>query len=307
LTGVLLALGAGVGFGCSNVVGRMAMARSSVFHTAFWSVAVPTAVLALPVAVLATGRRLGGISGEALAFFMLAGVLADFAARSMLFSASARIGASRASAFRVLAPIVTLAFGVIVFGDTIGWPVAVGLVLMLGGLTMLNLDAVGADPVVPAGASPPSRGALTPAQQGIVFGVVAAFAFGSGDLSRKAAIDAGGGALLGAFVTATTAMALHVVRGVVTGQVRPMLSPGRSALPLLAATGLCILVALLCFLLSLQWLSAGVAATVSGTQVLFAILFARLLNQRVERVTRRVVAGGVVLFAGFLVILSTAS
>jgi drug/metabolite transporter (DMT)-like permease len=307
LTGVLLALGAGVGFGCSNVVGRMAMARSSIFHTAFWSVAVTTAVLALPVAVLATGRRLGGISGEALAFFMLAGVLADFGARSMLFSASARIGASRASAFRVLAPIVTLAFGVVVFGDTIGWPVAVGLVLMLGGLTMLNLDAVSAEPVVPGGAAPPSRSALTPGRQGIVFGIVAAFAFGSGDLSRKAAIDAGGGALLGAFVTATTAMALHLVRGVVTGQVRPMLSPGRSALPLLAATGLCILIALVCFLLSLQWLSAGVAATVSGTQVLFAILFARLLNQRVERVTRRVVAGGVVLFAGFLVILSTAS
>lgn len=303
MTGVLLALGAGVGFGCSNVVGRMAMARSSVFHTAFWSVAVPTVVLALPAAALALSQRLGGITAEAAAYFVLAGVLADFAARSMLFSASARLGASRASAFRVLAPIVTLAFGVAVLGDRISWAIALGVVLMLGGLTMLNLDAMRMDPA----ATRTAARAASPVRQGILFGLVAAVAFGSGDLSRKAAIDAGGGALLGAFITATTAMALHLVRGAITGQIRPLLSPSRSALPLLAATGTCILIALVCFLLSLKWLSAGVAATVSGTQVLFAILFARLLNQRVERVTRRVVAGGVVIFAGFLIILSTAS
>ena len=73
-----------------------------------------------------------------------------------------------------------------------------------------------------------------------------------------------------------------------------------------AATGGCVLVALVCFLLSLEWLPAGVAATVSGTQVLFAIVFGRLLNQRVEQVTIRVLGAGVVVFAGLAMVLSAA-
>lgn len=53
MIGVLLALGAGLGFGCSNAIGRMAMDRSSVFHAAFWSVAVTTAVLVVPIIIVA--------------------------------------------------------------------------------------------------------------------------------------------------------------------------------------------------------------------------------------------------------------
>lgn len=299
MIGVLFALGAGVGFGCSNVIGRMAMDRSSVFATAFWSVAVTSAVLLVPMALLVVlrGRPIGT---EALVHFVIAGVVADFTARSLLFSASERLGASRASGFRVLAPIVTLCFGAVAFGDTITWTVTAGVIAMLAGLTLLNLDRALASSRRSGGAPAP------PVRQGVAFGLVAAVAFGSGDLLRQAGIDAGGDALVGAFVTATTAMTLHIVRGVATGRMRRVLVPDRATLPLLAATGACILVALVCFLLSLRWLPAGVAATVSGTQVLFAIVFGRVLNQRVERVTARVLAGGVIVVAGLVVVLAAA-
>lgn len=233
---------------------------------------------------------------------MVAGVLADFTARSLLFSASRRLGASRASAFRVLAPIVTLCFGVVAFGDTIGWTVTTGVILMLTGLATLNLDAaLAARLPAPDTASGHPR---TPVRKGVALGIAAAVAFGSGDLLRKAGVEAGGSAFFGAFVTATTALALHFARGLLTRQLRALLTTDRATLPLLAGTGVCVLVALVCFLLSLEWLPAGVAATVSGTQVLFAILCGRLLNQQVEQVTGRVFAGGVVLCGGLLIILS---
>ena len=299
MIGVLFALGAGVGFGCSNVIGRMAIDRSSVYATAFWSVAVTTAVLLVPLALLAVLRG-PPIGAEALGHFVVAGVVADFTARSLLYSASERLGASRASGFRVLAPIVTLCFGAVAFGDTITWTVTAGVIAMLAGLALLNVDRALARSPGPGGAAARS------VRQGVTFGLVAAVAFGSGDLLRQAGVHAGGDALAGAFVTASTAMTLHVVRGVATGRVRRLLVPDRATLALLAATGACVLVALVCFLLSLRWLPAGVAATVSGTQVLFAIVFGRLLNQRVERVTARVLAGGVIVFAGLVVILTAA-
>lgn len=311
MTGVLLALSAGACFGLSNVTGRMAITRSSVYHAAIWSVLVTSAVLAVPLVVLLATRDDAGLRFAGLGYFVAAGAVADFLARFSLYSVSARIGASRAAAFRGIAPIFTLAFGVVFLGDRVSPLLAVGLALMLSGLAVVHADAARRSSRASVGDVPAvsGRGIAAwlarggPTRQGLLFGLLAALAFATGDLLRNAGIDAGGDAFVGAFTTATTALALHLVRGLATGQLRSVSPPDRTALPLLLVTGLCVLAAVVLFLSALRSLSAGVAASVSGTQILFAIVFGRVLNQSVEGVSRRVALGGLLVFAGFCVVL----
>jgi drug/metabolite transporter (DMT)-like permease len=308
---MLLALAAGACFGLSNVVGRMAIARSSVYHVAFWSVLVTVAVLSLPLAWLGASDQLGSSNLEALPYFVGAGFAADFVARFSLYAASARIGGSRAAAFRVLTPIVTVSFGVLVFGDRLSAFVALGVALMVLGLGFVHGDVARRAEALPVagGSSPPARASTwlarqSPAGQGLVFGLLAGLAFGAGDLLRKGGIDAGGNALVGVFIASTTALILYLGRGLATGGMLSPFDVSRTALPMLALTGLCVLFALVLFFSSLRLIPVGVASSVSGTQVLFAIIFGWLLNQRVERVSRFGVLGGLLVFGGFLMLMN---
>lgn len=334
VTGVLLALSAAACFGLSNAIGRIAIARSSVYTTALWTLVPSTAVLPLVVLAFVLNGTIGSADVASLPFFVGAGVCGDFVARLSLIGAVERLGASRAVAFRILAPLVSLAAGLLLLGEHLTWKAALGVVFMLVGIGVVQYDGLRRDrrsALIDAAAPAPAESYDTEAttsplrprntspaavvsdeagrswvRKGLVYGVSAGVAFGLADIFRKAGVNAGGQPVFGALASAATGMVLYLTVGLRHG-LRQHLQPSRDAyLPLLGA-GTAILCAVVLFLSALQRIPVALGSTISGTQVFFAMFFARLINQSFEQVSLRVVAGGVLAFTGFALVVGLGS
>lgn len=336
VTGVLLALSAAACLGLSNAVGRIAIARSSVYTTALWTLVPTTAVLPLVVVAFVLNGIVGPADIASLPFFVGAGVCGDFFARLSLIGAVERLGASRAVAFRILAPLVSLAAGLLLLGEHLTWKAAVGIGFMLVGISVVQYDGLRRDrrsTPVDAAAIPPyvhepchetddtaTAGSLlrpcppSPVavvsdeagrswvRNGLLYGLSAGMAFGLADIFRKAGMNAGGHPVSGAFASATTGMVLYLTVALRSG-IRQHLQPPRDAyLPLLGA-GTAILCGVVLLLSALQRIPVALGSTISSTQVFFAMFFARQFNQGVEQVSLSVVAGGVLAFAGFILVI----
>lgn len=335
VTGVLLALSAAACFGLSNAIGRIAIARSSVYTTALWTLVPSTAVLPLVVVAFALNGIIGPADVASLPFFVGAGVCGDFVARLSLIGAVERLGASRAVAFRILAPLVSLAAGLLLLGERLTWQAALGIGFMLVGITVVQYDGLRrdrrsalVDAAAPAPAVPESRHGTDdttatgspsrprPAapvavdadeagrswvRTGLVYGLSAGVAFGLADILRKAGVNAGGQPVFGAFASAATGMALYLTVALRHG-VRRHLQPPRDAYVPLVGAGTAILCAVVLLLSALQRIPVALGSTISGTQVFFAMFFARQFNQSLEHVSLRVVAGGVLAFTGFALV-----
>lgn len=337
LLGSLLALSAGALFGFANVMGRIAISRSSVYTTAVWSLLPSSVVLPFVVALLALNGRIGWQDIQSIPFFVGAGICIDFGARLSLVTAVRRLGAARAVAFRLLAPLVSLTAGFLILGEEFPWVVGLGVALMLVGIATIQSDALQRErhaawrapvgPVPAAGPAPTSKMSGAPGtlpegteqdvgsqhprsahadfsvRSGVVYGVIAGLAFGVGDVFRKAGVSTGGHPLFGTLVTTVTGLCLYVLVGLPRGLVRK-LRPDRRSYLYLAAVGISILCAVSLFLTALQYIPVGIGSTLSGTQILFAMLFGWLINQAVEQVSMRVVLGGCTTFLGFVLVIA---
>ena len=337
VAGVLLALCAAACFGLSNAIGRIAISRSSVYTTALWSLVPSAAVLPLVVLAFVLDGTIGSADGASLPFFIGAGVCGDFIARLSLIGAVERLGASRAVAFRILAPLVSLAAGLLLLGEQLTWKAALGVLFMLVGIGVVQYDGLRRDrrrsPVEAATPAPPGRplqqadeemtepplrplhaspvavvsgeAARSWVRKGLVYGMSAGVAFGLADIFRKAGVNAGGHPVFGALASAATGMVLYLTVGLRRG-IRQHLQPPRDAYVPLLGAGTAILCAVVLFLSALQRIPVALGSTISATQVFFAMIFAWLINQSVEQVSLRVVAGGVLAFIGFALVVGLA-
>lgn len=300
LIGPCLALAAGACFGLANVLARIAIDRSSILHAATWSVLVSSVVLSAATLVIATveGIHLGP---TAVLCFVGAGVTADFGARFCLYGTTARLGAARASGFRVLAPLVSIVGGIVVFREELSLVSIGGLGVILLGLAIVTWDQASLARV--HGESVSGAPSWRRVRVGIGFGIAAAMLFGFGDMFRKAGVSEGGDIVAGTLITAATAMSIYVCIGVHGRQVRMVLAPRPDAAVALAATGACVCIAVLLTMLALVHAPVGVVSSITASQVLFAMLFGYALNQQVEQVSRLVVIGGLCVLGGVALVM----
>jgi drug/metabolite transporter (DMT)-like permease len=137
IRGDLLALGAGAGWGLSNVVLRRGrIGDAPAIKTVFYQVS--TAALVLGAFSLATGQTRFVPSPLALAVMLFQTVVIAIASYLVWFRLLRRYLTSRLMLFSLLTPLVGVAFGALVLGEHIELRFAVGAALVLGGILVVN-------------------------------------------------------------------------------------------------------------------------------------------------------------------------
>ena len=138
LLGDLLFLAGAVLWGVYSVLARVASRRFNPISTTLYGIAVGSLIL-VPLALLEGGTRsLASAPLEALAGIGYLAVFGTVGAFVLLNLGVARIGASRASAFALLVPVVGVLTSVAFLGEELGPTTIVGGAIVLIGLWLVE-------------------------------------------------------------------------------------------------------------------------------------------------------------------------
>lgn len=138
LLGDLLFLAGAALWGVYSVLARRASRRFNAVSTSLYGIAIGTVIL-VPLAALEGGAaRLAAAPFEALAGIGYLAVFGTVAAFVLLNLGVARIGASRASAFALLVPIVGVLTSVALLGEALGPTTIIGGAIVLAGLWLVE-------------------------------------------------------------------------------------------------------------------------------------------------------------------------
>ncbi|MBO8142672.1 MAG: DMT family transporter [Firmicutes bacterium] len=313
--GAVLGLVSGACFGLAAVLARRAVREAGVVNTMFWNMLINAALYAL-MTVAAASR--GGVTvppPHATAVFAAGGLASLVLGRSLQYVSVDLIGAPRAAAFRVAAPVPAVVFGVVFLDEVLTPGRALAIATILAGLVLVNRQPPDRRPTSDpppdratdetAAARASSPAASAPAL-GILAGAGSSLFFAVGDAVRKHGMNVHPDPIMASLVGALVGLLLYTIIGAwdrrKNGSGWPGL-PRRARMPVIGgAVATC--AALLAFNWSLVTVPVTVATPLAATQALFAIAFTRLLEPRAERVTAGLLLGSLVVLAGLVWLLA---
>jgi len=282
VTAVLLSLAAAVCFGLMPVLVRFAFAAFAASAPAVLGTLVMQASAFVLVALAALAQ--GGVTLDGILPFVLAGLIAPGVSQIFITLGIRDAGSSRASVAFGMAPLFAVAIAMIFLAERPGAATLIGAVLVVAGGVALAVERDRPEHV---------------RWIGIAFALVGALLFAIRDnLVRHVSLDTEVPALTGAAATIAAAMALTAAVALARGEMRAIpRGVVRWALP-----GAAVGVAYVAFFEALYRGKVSVVAPILGTESFFGVLFSALLLGSSERITRRLVAGAVLVVAGGVLI-----
>jgi drug/metabolite transporter (DMT)-like permease len=249
-------------------------------------VLVDSSIYWVVIALFYRRDAFAGLSLEAVAVFVFAGVIGTALGRIAIFVGVDRVGASLNSAVLSARPLYATIVAFVVLGEPVGPVTAAGVVVLVAGLALLAVSR-GGDL---AGWNP--RDLLWP--------IAAAATFAVANVARRYG-------LLGSPISALEAVAINETAGLIA-LVAYVLARGRTdvlSMPretylYFAGSGLLNTVAMLALMVALG-LEGGRIAIVDplvATAPFFTIVLAAVLLRDLERVTAGVVAGATLIVVG---------
>ena len=238
----------------------------------------------------------GGTDGQALnmtglAWFAAAGALTIFVGRVFFHSSVQYMGAVRSSSVKRLVPLFSVMLGVVCLGESLSLSALAGMVLIFAGFGVLVWESKQKiAPLDPSGAAHqgPTRQTL---RMGMVYGVVSAGAYATGNMSRKfgllhisePAFGAMFGALVGAILFVASAVFLQSYREAVKNILQ---KPN----PWLLSAGILASAGQLLYFVAIDWSSLSRATLIVSMDVFLTILVALVFFQKREAVNRYALA-----------------
>jgi drug/metabolite transporter (DMT)-like permease len=147
LVGVLLAIGASIGFACYVVLsGRLVHGVGALLTTAL---VITGAAVTFTVAALATGAQ-GPTDPAGWAATLGLSVVGTVISFLFLTAGLARIPSTDASVISTVEPAVAVLLGVVLLGEPIGVVQVLGVAIVLASVAVLLRLAPGTDPVAPS-------------------------------------------------------------------------------------------------------------------------------------------------------------
>lgn len=286
----VLALIPAVLWGFSPILSKRGMAGGgSSLQASLVVVVVDSALYWLALLALQGLDVLSSVGPAAAALFLAAGVVGTALGRLAVFTGVDRVGASVNSAVISTRPLFAGLLAVVLLGEPVTLVTVTGIVVLVAGLAVLALSRGG------------DLSGWRPAE--LLFPLAAAVAFGAGNVARKWGLDAFPAVTLleavalnefGAMV-ALSAYAVTAARG-------DVLDAPRRTYGYFAASGTITAVALLSLFAALRAGRVVVVDPLAATAPLFTAVFAAVLLRDLERVTRRLVLGVVLVVVGVVLV-----
>jgi drug/metabolite transporter, DME family len=260
--------------------------RGSDPYAGFW-INVIVGAVASWIAVAATGGP-GPVTGKALAFFVLAGLVGTVAGRLLRFIAIERVGASVSAAIVNLNPLIATLLAIALLGEHVTVPIVTGTIVIALGTILLSM----------------SGGRLGFHPRMLVFPLLSATCFGMVSILRKLGLS-GAGPFIGMALNVTTAAVAFAAFMLASGQRRSLICRGRS-LAYFAAAGLLENVAVFLNIVALGMGTVSVVTPLYGTSPIFTLLLSFFFLRGIERLSGRVVAGTLLIVAGIYLLTALA-
>ena len=234
----------------------------------------------------------GGTEGQALnmtglAWFAAAGALTIFVGRVFFHASVQFMGAVRGSSVKRLVPLFSVLLGVVCLGESLSWSALTGMALIFAGFGVLVWESKQKiSPHNPGDAAHqgPSRQTL---RMGMVYGVVSAGAYATGNMSRKFGLlhisEPAFGAMLGALVGAILFLASAVFLQSYREAVKNTLQKPN---PWLLSAGILASAGQLLYFVAIDWSSLSRATLIVSMDVFLTILVALVFFQKREAVNQ---------------------
>ncbi|WP_232700420.1 DMT family transporter [Halobacterium wangiae] len=287
---VALALVPAVLWGFSPVLSKRGMAAGgSSLQASLTVVVVDTSLFAGALLALQGTNAFAAVTPEAAAVFLGAGLVGTALGRLATFTGVDRVGASINSAGISSRPLFATVLAAAFLGQAVEPVVGVGILVLVAGLVVLALskggDLSGWDP------------------RDLVFPLAAAFFFGVGNVARAYGLRTFGDVTLLEAVALNEVGALVALVGYGVYAARgDVFSAPRRTYAYFAGSGTLTAVALLALFGALELGRVAVVDPLAATAPLFTTVFAAVLLRDLERVTRGVVVGALLVVVGAAVV-----
>ncbi|WP_049928146.1 EamA family transporter [Halopiger goleimassiliensis] len=288
---VALALVPAVLWGLTPIFDKRGMAAGGgSVQASLVVVVVDSAIYWLVIAALYGSSAFAGLTLEVLAVFVFAGVVGTALGRITIFVGVDRVGASLNSTILSTRPLFATAVALAVLGEPLGPVTGLGVVVLVVGLSILTVSQGG------------DREGWEP--RDLLWPLAAAATFAVANVARRYG-------MLETPISALEAVAINETAGLVALAAyvaavggRDALAKPRSSYRYFAVSGVLTTAAMLGLMAALG-LEGGRIAIVDplvATAPFFTLVFAAVLLRDLERVTRGVVAGAVLVVVGAVLI-----
>ncbi|MFB6113861.1 MAG: EamA family transporter [Halodesulfurarchaeum sp.] len=286
----VLAMIPAVLWGFSPILSKKGMVEGgSSLQASLTVVVVDTSIYAIALLLIQGQNLFLDLSLASFGLFFIAGVVGTALGRLAVFTGVDRVGASINSAVISSRPLFATTLAVLFLDETAGILTVVGIVVLVSGLVLLALskggDITGWDP------------------RDILFPLAAAILFGAGNVARRFGLLAFPDLTLLEAVAINEFGALIALAGYATYAHRgDIFSAPRRSYLYFAGSGTITAVALFSLFAALQRGRIVIVDPLAGTAPLFTPVFAAIFLRDVERVTRRLVIGAVLVVTGVVLI-----
>jgi len=284
-TVILLSALSGVFWGASPIFSKLGMERGGSAKQATLIVLLVGSVIFWALSVVRNGGAtiLTDVAAETVFLFVTAGVLSTSVAWVLWFRGISRIGASVSNIVFYTQPLFAAVLAAIVLGEKLTLPIAGGVVLIVGGVTLLSSSRTD-------GVEDWSLGAL-------VFPLGAAVLAAVGNVIQKYGFQTSTiSPIEAATINLTSALPVLIAYALVTDR-RSFVAFGRSDL-YFVVSGLANAVAVVTMFGALSRGPVVVVSPIVGSSPLFTAIFAYFALGEVERVTARTFVSAALTVAG---------
>jgi DME family drug/metabolite transporter len=277
----VLALASAVCTAAATIFIRQGLRGSDPYAGTWINVVVGTVGLWLAVLLVEDPGR---PSPQAIAFFVLAGLIGTVSGRLLRFVSIEKVGASISAALINLSPLVSAILAIALLGEPITGPTAVGTLVIVAGAVLLSAGGrqIGYRP----------WHLTLPVLSAVCFGVVA--------ILRKLGLG-GAGAVMGSAINVTAALIAFAALLLASGRRDAMTCRGRS-LAYFVAAGVAENAGVFMNVVALGTGMVSVVAPLNATSPVFTLLLSFFFLRGVEALTRRIVAGTLLIVAGVYLI-----
>ena len=304
--GQLLALLSALSWGISNIYTRQAQQDSNLdrYTGQFITLFINTLTNIVVLIVYLYFFPVSNFEVKGFAFFVLAGILNSFVGRALLFTSISYIGAARAGAYKVTAPVFTVSAGIFILGEKISSLAWMGIIVVLIGVLLVTEETVKEEHHLSIDKTqdlvlkelPANKKIL---QKGVVLGLLSGFMLGSGNVFRKLGVTFYPEALIGVCIGSLMGIVFCTGFQMVRGKKNELTDALRtcwhtSYLP----AGVYSSFAQYFLFFALLYAPVSIVNSITASEAFFTMLAGYIIHGNKEFLNMKIVGGAAVILAG---------
>lgn len=295
--GLILAVLVAVFYGLGDNFARRGVLRAGESCTTFlFSLLIGILFILVIITVRTEWDILWHISERAFILLAAAGIMQFIGGRFLYLSAVRRIGVNKACIISRIEIPIAVTLGVIILNEALSGTLILGVLFIIQGVILTGLErksALNLD-----GESVPHRAQVN----GILLTLTAGFFWGISGIFIRPALQEIGSPFVGSFISYCSAFVIILAFLFGKGLREKLAQLNRPAIAPIIITGVLISAANIFKYIALSLIPVSLVMPIVATTVIYLIVFAYLMNRKVEVFTPKVIAGILLAAAGTIII-----